>query len=90
MIHVTPLSSGTPEGSVKCSYIFPVSLLVVETYIDLVCTETEGVATNTKTERVGGTQCRNTEAHMQNKDILLHTGVDPVLADTRRLTNVNF
>lgn len=57
MIHIPSNTSEQRNTGRLCQvYLhFPVSLLVVETCLDLAYTETEGVATNTRVERVGGT-----------------------------------
>ena len=60
-------------------------------YRHIVHIEAEGVpSANTRTERMGGTECRNTQAYMQKQDILLlDPRVDTVQTNTWRLTNLN-
>lgn len=74
MIHIPSSSSEQwNTGRLHPVYLhFPVNLFDVQADIDLVGIETVGVpSATTRTERMGGTRCRNTQAYMQKEDILL-------------------
>lgn len=57
---------------------------------DVVDIEAEGVlSANTRTERMGGTECGNAQAYTQNQDVLFDPRVDTVQTNKWRLTNLN-